>query len=257
MFARERQSKILSLLQQKRTVTTTELIQMFQVSIETIRRDLLHLEKQGALQRVHGGAMIPGEMRVFTDYNYRMEENKEGKIELSQTAASLLREHDIICIDGSSATSLYFATVLRDQFHHLTIATNGLSVFNVLAQKESFDLVLCGGHYACSEMAFCGQQTLESLRALRVQKAFVCPSALSLKDGVCDYSFDMQPIQKQIISCAEEVFFLADSNKFEKRAMLKLADMSPHYTYVTDSGLHPSYRQLYEENGLHIITKSI
>ncbi|MBR6729035.1 MAG: DeoR/GlpR transcriptional regulator, partial [Clostridia bacterium] len=144
-----------------------------------------------------------------------------------------------------------------DSFHHLTVVTNGLHVFNVLAQKEGFDLVLCGGHYAGSETAFCGQQTLESLRSLRVQKAFVCPSALSLKDGVCDYSFDMQPIQKQMIACAEEVFFLADSNKFEKRAMLKLAEMSPHYTYVTDSGLNPDYKRLYEENNLQIITNPI
>ncbi|MBE7010603.1 MAG: DeoR/GlpR transcriptional regulator [Ruminococcaceae bacterium] len=255
MFAKERHEQIVSMLRKKRTVTTPELVQHFQVSIETIRRDLLTLEQKGLLQRVHGGAMMPGEMRVYTEYTQRMEENKKGKIELAHTAVSLVHEGEILCIDGSSATALYFAKVLRDAFNHLTIVTNGLDVFNELSHKDSFELFLCGGYFSHPEMAFHGHQTIETLRNLHVQKSFVCPSAISLHEGVCDFSHTMQSVQMQIMACGEEVIFLADSDKFEKRAMLKLCDMSPQHVYVTDSGIDAGILQLYKENDMQVIVK--
>ena len=86
------------------------------------------------------------------------------------------------------------------------------------------------------------------LKNLHMQKAFVFPSALSLEYGICDYQEDLYPIQKQLIQSSDDIFVLADSSKFEKKALLKVEEMKKTYTYVTDSDLPEELLQLYREN---------
>ena len=83
MFANERQSQICEIIKNSGAITTMELVEQFSVSIETIRRDLLFLEKNGILQRVHGGAVAVGKMAPFKDLLHRVVENDEQKAELS------------------------------------------------------------------------------------------------------------------------------------------------------------------------------
>ena len=115
MLAKERQSEMIKMITAKGAVMTTELVHIFDVSIETIRRDLLELEKQGILQRVHGGAIKIGEMTPIVDLPRRKELDKSNKIELGETAAMLVDEGDIICIDSGS-TSIYFAQALKRSY---------------------------------------------------------------------------------------------------------------------------------------------
>lgn len=253
MLANERQQKILALLKEKGTVTTAELVDAFQVSIETVRRDLLQLERGGLLQRVHGGAMAPGNMRPYSDLPHRLEANQHSKEQLSATAALLVEEDDIIYIDSGS-TAYFFAKALADRFSRLTVITHSMDVFNILSQKEDHRVILCGGCYHSREKAFFGSITLQALQQLHVRKAFLCPSAISLKSGVWDYDRDLIQIQKQILSICDQAYFLAGSEKFETSALLKLCDASPNHIYITDPGLSPQYRQLYRDHDRTVIT---
>ena len=253
MFANERQQKILSLLKANGAVTTAELIDTFAVSIETVRRDLLQLERNGQLQRVHGGAVIPGNMRPYPDLPHRLEANRNAKAELCATAALLVEEEDILCIDSGS-TAYFFAQALAGRFSRLTIITHSMDVFEILSQKEGFRIILCGGCYSPQEKAFHGSITIDTLKQLHVRKAFLCPSAISLNTGVWDYDRELTQVQKQILSICDQAVFLADSEKFETSALLKLCDTSPNHVYVTDSGLSQQYKQLYRDQERTIIT---
>ena len=144
MLAKERQSEMIKMITAKGAVMTTELVHIFDVSIETIRRDLLELEKQGILQRVHGGAIKIGEMTPIVDLPRRKELDKSNKIELGETAAMLVDEGDIICIDSGS-TSIYFAEALKRRLSKLTVITHSLDVFNILTEKDGFQVILCAG----------------------------------------------------------------------------------------------------------------
>lgn len=253
MFANERQQKILALLKEKGTVTTAALVDTFDVSIETVRRDLLQLERGGMLQRVHGGAMVPSNMRPYPDLPHRLEANQRSKEQLSATAAFLVEEEDIIYIDSGS-TAYYFAKELANKFSRLTVITHSMDVFKTLSQKEGFRIILCGGCYHAREQAFYGSITLDALQQLHVRKAFLCPSAISLKTGVWDYDRDLIQVQKQILSICDTAFFLVGSEKFESNALLKLCDTSPNHVYITDPGLSAQYRQLYRDHDRPVIT---
>lgn len=254
MFARERQSEIIKMITGKGAVTTTELVSIFDVSVETIRRDLLELEKQGILQRVHGGAVKMGDMTPILDLPRRKELDKDSKIELCETAAMLVEEGDIICIDCGS-TAIYFADALKRRLSKLTVVTHSLDVFHILTEKEGFQVILCAGYFMKEEKAFYGHFVQEMLKNIHVQKAFLFPSAISLQGGVGDYSDDLQQVQRQMMQCSDKVYFLANSEKFEKHAFLKLCDMSDAHIYVSDKKLNESYKKLYQEAGLNIIWK--
>lgn len=255
MFANERQQQILSRLNLNGAVTTSELTEAFGVSIETVRRDLLHLEQKGHLQRVHGGAVAPGSMRHYADLSARMTENSQGKAELSQNAALLVQEGDILYIDSGS-TAVFFAKELASRFSKMTVVTHSMDVFEILAKQHGFHLILCGGSYSWEERAFHGGITLEALKQLHVSKAFLCPSAISLRNGVRDYDQALTQVQKQIISICDRAYFLADSEKFETTGLLKLCDTSENHIYITDSALPQRYRQLYREQNMTVITCS-
>lgn len=249
MFAKERQDKIYDMLQKNGAVTTSSLMDAFAVSIETVRRDLLNMEQQGRLLRVHGGAVAKGDMKPFLDLKERNGIYGSQKQTLARKATELICEGDIIGIDSGS-TAVAFAEALREKFTRLTVITYSLDVFHVL--RDCFSVILCGGKYMPQENSFYGSLTLDMLKNLHMQKAFICPSAVSLKYGICDYQNDLHLVQKQLLQSSDEIFILADSSKFEQKALLKLEDMKQEYSYVTDIDLADEIRKLYKENNMKI-----
>lgn len=91
------------------------------------------------------------------------------------------------------------------------------------------------------------------LQRLHADKAFLCPSAVSLSGGITDYSYQLLPLQKAFLGMADRVFILADSSKFEKTARLQIAALSPEYTLITDSALSPDICALYHKKSLSIL----
>lgn len=252
MLARERHWETVRRINEKGTLSTGELVEIFGVSVETIRRDLLELEKQGLLQRVHGGAVRMNEMRVCGNLSERIEENRIGKTQLCETAADLVGENDIIGIDSGS-TAIHFAEALKRKRSRLTVVTHSLDVFQILTEKEGFQVILCGGCFMKEEKAFYGQIAQEGMSRLHVQKSFIFPSAISIHDGVSDFSDELQQMQRKLMEIGDKIYFLVNSDKFETHAFLKLCDMNTSHVYVTDKGLNEHYRQLYAENGMQVI----
>lgn len=256
MFANERQKHILSLIKQNGAVTTAELTARFGVSVETIRKDLLTMEHDNLLQRVHGGAISNKEMPLFHSLSARIEEHMDLKRILSRTAASLISENDIIGVDAGS-TAVAFADALKARFSQLTVITHSMDVLEMLNGYKGFKVILCGGQYDAEEKAFYGAVTISTLQNLHMQKAFLFPSAVSLKHGIADFQENMFAIQKQFLENADNIFILADSSKFEQTALLKLDDMRTSHTYVTDHELPGNLKKLYRENNITIITEEI
>ena len=249
MFAKERQDKIYDIIKSNGTVTTSALVNLFDVSIETVRRDLLEMERHGLLLRVHGGAVAVGNMKPFLNLNERNKEFTEQKRNLAIKASEFIAEGDIIGIDSGS-TAISFAEVLKEKFSNLTVVTHSLDVFNILCDR--FSVILCGGYYSSNEKAFYGLLALGMLKNLHMQKAFIFPSAVSLEFGICDYQKDLYQIQEQMIKSSDEIFILADSSKFEKKALLKLNNMKTEYRYITDCNINSELEKLYREHNLNL-----
>lgn len=253
MFAEERRIRICELLNEKTSVGLGELTDMFNVSSETIRRDLLELEKLGRLQRTHGGAVSVSRMLGFKDLSVRIGEYQAEKHELSKCAAAQICDGDSIAIDSGS-TAAEFAKVLGARsFSKLTVVTHSADVISILRGAPNIQIISCGGYYMPDENSFWGQFTLDILDKLHVKKLFLCPSAISLSKGIMDYSYPLIQVQQKYLSIADHVFILADSSKLEHTAQLKLSDIQPGYTIITDSAVSEEIKLLYKENNINIL----
>ena len=251
LFAKERQDIIRELIKNESAVTTSELTKMFDISLETARRDLLDLEKAGFLKRVHGGAIYEGNTKAFYSLQERNLSNTAEKDELCRVAVQEICENDVIGIDcGSTAT--VFARAVAKHFSSLTVVTHSLDVFNILCRHRDFRVILCAGNFDVQENAFYGPLVTDSIKNLHVKKLFLFPSAISLSGGITDFCQELAVVQRQFISSASQVFVLADSTKFETHALLCVSETSAAYTYITDSMLPEKLKKLYIDNGINI-----
>ena len=252
MFANERYDIILSILKAQRSVTVSDLMERFGVSIETVRRDLAELERRGALERVHGGAVAGGGMRGTNPLSERMTENQELKRELSLKAAGLINEGDVIAVDAGS-TAVEFVKVLCERFERLTIVTYSRDVMDGIDGKEGFRLVFTGGDYMPSERVFCGFLTVESLKRLHVSKSFIFPSAVSSKYGVTINKSEFYELQRALMSISDHSYMLADSTKFEGASPVRVCGIDEVDAIITDSGLDEMTLQLYTDKQATVV----
>lgn len=253
MLAKERQDKIYEILKADGAVETTKLAKLFSVSIETVRKDFIAMEKNGLLTKTHGGAIINGEFKPRYEFIERCEQFSTEKRNLSIKACEFISEGDIIAIDEGS-TAIAFAEVLKERFSNLTVITYCIDVFNTLCNHKDFELILCGGNYLKKERFFYGNQTLENLSNLNFNKSFIFPSAVSLESGICGYNVYAQMLQKRLIEASTQTFILADSSKFEKKALLKLSDFEEKFIFITDGSLSEELKKVYKGNNIRIFT---
>ena len=253
MFSQERQQYIKEEIEKHGAVTTAALMEYFGVSVETVRRDLLNLERDGFLKKVHGGAVRSEQMRSFHDLPRRLEENSDEKRQLSRTALKYINENDVIGIDSGS-TAVCLAREIRGNFSALTVVTHSLDVFSQLQSDANIRLILCGGEYLPDERAFFGPLTEDILDNISINKMFLCPSAISIKFGICDWHNKMFAIQKKMKERSDSIYVIADSSKFETKALMKIDDAKICRGFITDDALPAGIRELYAENGLNIIT---
>lgn len=249
MIAEERQSTISKMLDEKGGVSTQELVSLFGVSDETVRRDLIKLEKKGLCVKVHSGAVRAGEFVLPSVISGRMTKNERAKAELAHKVIEFVDNGDIIGIDAGS-TAVAFARELEKNFENLTVITYSLDVFEIL--KNKFKIILCGGEYSTDENAFYGEVAHSIVSDLHTQKVFLAPSAISLNSGVRDYSGDLIIIQREMYKNSDNVFFIADSSKFEKQALYKLAPIDGEHVFITDDKLPEDIKAKYTENNIKI-----
>ena len=255
MFANERYEIITSLLQSQPSVTVPDLMRRFNVSIETVRRDLSQLEQQGILRRVHGGAVAIHRPQLFVDLSARRQEHITEKRQIAEAAAQLIHEDDWIFLDSGS-TALVFAEVLCKKFHKLSIATYSIEVMTCLAQQPDFSVYLSGGRYMPSEQAFYGAAAQAFFSRYHASWSFLCPASISLRDGACDFLEDLMDVQRAMMAHADETVLLADSSKFSIAAPVQLCPLRDVGQIITDSAFPADSAALFQQHLPLTVAKS-
>ena len=133
MLALERRNLILEKLQAEKKVVVSELSQLYEVSEETIRRDLDKLEKEGLAIKSYGGAVINEDVSIDLPFNIRKNQNVSGKQKMAEIAASLVQEGDHIFLDAST-TAVFVAKALKEK-ERLTVITNSMEILLELIRR--------------------------------------------------------------------------------------------------------------------------
>ncbi len=254
MFEIERHKIICEMLEKQGRIQAAEIAKKLNVSHETVRKDILALEKKGMLTRAHGGAVAiqTGKMVEFKHLKSRMDDFPELKKEVAENAIRFINEGDVIAIDAGT-TAIYLAELLRERFSRLTVVTYCMSTFERLQGVSKFRVILLGGEFSPEENAFTGHLTVEAMSKIHVMKSFVLPSAISAEKGLGYMHAEFVESAKCLIKMADEVFVLGDSSKFEQYAMYKVSDAESRFTYITDSDISGEIAEKYENAGLKLV----
>jgi DeoR family fructose operon transcriptional repressor len=234
VLAVERRRRILTSLARSVAITTDEFAAELGVSPETVRRDLIELERRGMLRRVHGGAASLARLAPEESaYSERVLEQAEAKRAIGAAAAALVASGQTVVIDVGT-TSLEVARALPHDLR-ATIATPSLLVAAELSTRPQVQVLVAGGRVRPGDLACSGTETIDFFRDLHAEIAFLGSGAISPTVGLTDYHRDEVPTKRVIIANAEQVLVLADSSKFGRSAPYRVCDLSDLDGIVTDA----------------------
>lgn len=254
MLARERHEKIMEILLDKRSVKVSALTELFDVSIETVRRDLDSLEKEGLLTKVYGGAVLEHVIAQEKNLKARSAANIELKREIARIACRFVEEGQSIAMD-TSTTNLEIAKMLKKSFERLTVITNAIDIALEMRDKEHFSTILTGGVLRGDELCLIGGLAEEFMDKFHIDKVFASVSGVSVSNGFTDYGLGEYHVKMKMIERAQEVIVVADSSKFDVISLLKVGDLNLCDFIVTDSAINPNVLQKYRDEGVKIVNE--
>jgi len=232
MRPRDRQLRIIDLVQTQGKVSVDELAREFSSSAETIRRDLTLLSANGKIKKIHGGALP---LRDFGEgaFAQRMLQNAEAKRSIADKARQLVSPGNNLFIDTGS-TTLVMAEALAT-IDELTVTTNSTAIARIIGSaNETTRIYLLGGAYNEDNRQTCGTIALNQLDGFHGNLAIVTVGAVSANGGVMDYNFDEAAIASAMIARSERVIILADASKFDRVAPFVVASFEQIDVLVSD-----------------------
>ncbi|WP_256758578.1 DeoR/GlpR family DNA-binding transcription regulator [Cohnella sp. WQ 127256] len=205
------------------------------VSEETIRRDLVSLEKEGHLKRVYGGAVLAKPANYEPPYLLRQQVNSEQKALIGSRAAELISSGDTIVIDVGT-TTLELAKAISGK-ERLTVLTNSIAVAYHLMEslnegRFSGKIIVIGGQLNPEQQSLSGALGEEVMAQFRVDKAFISVGGLSMKRGISDYDLNETILSRKMIEAADQTIVLADESKLDKEAFTEITPIHSVNTII-------------------------
>lgn len=251
MLAIERRKEILMKLQAERRVVVSELSQLYEVSEETIRRDLEKLVQDGVAIKSYGGAVINENSNLDIPFNIRKNRNVVGKQRIAAQIAELVKDGESIMLDASS-TAVYIAKALKDK-KNLTVITNSIEIIIELLDMSEWNVFSTGGLTREGSFALVGPQTDKMLKSFHVDKAIISCKGIGIDKSFTD-SDELHANNKlTMLESASMKILAADSSKFDKTAFTAIGTLDDITTIVTDEKPETKWLRLFEENGVKCI----
>lgn len=255
MWSQERHHRIMALLVKRHRLTSDQLAEELGVSRETIRRDLIELETDGRLARVHGGAVAVTSTRGEEPYHERAQLRRLEKQAIARAALSFI-EPGQSCFVDAGTTTLAFAEELV-KLGGIQVITNSIGIAQLLGQKTDFDVLLLGGRVLSDVPATYGEVTLEEIRRFSVDIAVLSPVAIDGERGAMDFALHEAEIARAMLANAKTSVLLADHGKLGLRSRIQICPITEIDILVTDSGSEAAMLEGLKEAGVRqIVTAS-
>ncbi|WP_026962858.1 DeoR/GlpR family DNA-binding transcription regulator [Alicyclobacillus herbarius] len=236
MLMADRHRKIVELVEREGSVRVSELSELFQVTEETIRRDLDKLEAEGKILRTHGGAVRSDEPGLEIPVSEREIERIEQKRAIAAKAIEWVEPGDQIILDAST-TAWQMAKILPDI--PLIVVTNSVKVIMELAGKDNIQVISVGGNLAARSLSFVGPLAERSLDNYHVRKLFMSCGGCHLDYGISEATEEQARVKAKMIANADDVILLVDSSKFQRRAFTQIAPVETADVVITDAEVDP------------------
>ncbi|MFO3903874.1 DeoR/GlpR family DNA-binding transcription regulator [Enterobacter hormaechei] len=229
MAAKDRIQAIKQMVASDKKVAVSHLSSLFQVTEETIRRDLEKLEDEGYLTRTYGGAVLNASALSDNVHFYKRAKSRyEEKQIIAHNALPFIKNKTTMAVDASS-TAMELLKLLKER-NDLTLLTNSAEAIHELAQSD-VNVVSTGGELNKNTLSFQGRITKEIISRYHVDIMVLSCKGLDMESGALDSNEAEAEIKKTMIRQATEVALLVDHSKFDRKAFVQLIDLS-HINYL-------------------------
>jgi DeoR family transcriptional regulator of aga operon len=232
MLNLERRTKILELLEKHGQVAVVDLSKRFKTSEVTIRNDLKDLHKRGLARRAHGGAVKVATVSMDPSLKIKAELHADEKRRIGAAAAALINDGDSIILD-SGTTTQQIARQIKNR-KDLKVITNGLNIAMELFGAKDIQLIFLGGVIRQNSLSAVGHFAEDILAQLSADKLFLAVDACDVEFGLSTPNVEESQAMARI---AKETILVADSSKFGKRSLSRIAPLSDVDVIITDKNL--------------------
>nr|WP_302477177.1 DeoR/GlpR family DNA-binding transcription regulator [Ruegeria atlantica] len=229
-----RQSDILNIAKQDGRVMVEDLALRFDVTVQTIRRDLSELADMGKLDRVHGGAVLRSGVSNI-GYEDRRALHADAKTSIAQLCAQDIPDGASVFLNIGTSTE----AVARQLLNHkdLMVVTNNMNVANILVDNPNCQIVVAGGVLRRSDGGLVGNLTIATIEQFKFDYAIIGCSALDAEGDLMDFDFQEVRVSQTIIAQARRTCVVADHSKFQRSAPARIASLSDVDVFYTDKAL--------------------
>ncbi|MES0811984.1 MULTISPECIES: DeoR/GlpR family DNA-binding transcription regulator [unclassified Roseibium] len=246
----ERHNAILEIARQMGRVSVDDLARRFEVSPQTIRKDLNELCERRLLARTHGGALLSSGIENVGYEARRIISSKE-KADIGESVAALIPDNASIFINIGTTTEAVAQALL--QHRGLMVITNNINVASLMRGYSQIEVVIAGGVLRHADGGIVGEAAVDFMRQFKVDFAIIGASAIDPDGSLLDYDYREVKVTKTIMDNARHVILAADSTKFERTAPVRVGHLSQVSTFVTDHCPNPNFANVAAEAEVKLI----
>lgn len=250
MYLLPRHAEIVQLAKDSGRVLVDDLAFRFDVSPQTIRKDLNELCDKRLLARIHGGAVIPSGIENM-EYEARRRIAADEKQAIGRAAAALIPDNASLFINIGTTTEAV-SEALGDH-KGLMVITNNINVANRMRVQPSIEVVIAGGVVRGSDGGVVGEAAVDFFRQFKADYAVIGTSAIDEDGALLDFDFREVKVAQAIIANARHVILVADSTKFDRTAPVRIAHLSQVSSFVTDRCPSGEIKRVCKEAGVQLV----
>ena len=225
-----RHQEIIALARQNGFLSTDELTKVFQVTPQTIRRDINELCEKGLLRRYHGGAGLPSSV-INVDYATRQVLHRPEKARIGHMVAAHIPDNASLFINIGTTTEEVAKALLTHQ--NLRVITNNLNVATLLCAQSNFEVIVAGG-VVRNDRGVIGESTVDFIQQFKVDYGIIGISGIDNDGSLLDFDYREVRVAQAIIENSRQVFLVADHSKFACSPMARLCHVSNIDAFFTD-----------------------
>ncbi|MCD8301276.1 MAG: DeoR/GlpR family DNA-binding transcription regulator [Clostridiales bacterium] len=253
MLAAERRKLILDKLHQEKHVVVSDLSRRFNVSEETIRRDLDRFEREGLVSKSYGGAVLKENVSFEMPFDVRKRKNVLGKRIIGEIIAEEIQDGDHIFMDPST-TSLFVIKALKSAGKKdLTIITNSLEMLMECAGYSEWDVISTGGAIQSEKFALVGPGAIQGINSFHVDKTIMSCSGVDIRKGLTDSNASISHVKQNMLENTEMGILAADYTKFDQVCFSRVCDLSDLDMVVTDVAPDDSWLTCLKDKGVQCL----
>jgi DeoR family glycerol-3-phosphate regulon repressor len=246
----DRRRDILAIVAEQGFATIEALARRFDVSAQTVRRDIIHLQREGLVRRFHGGAGPP-DAPVRLTYDTKKTVSRPGKDAIGAAVAALVPDGSSLFLDvGTTVEAAARALLAR---RSLRIFTPSLPAALIFADHGSAEVFVTGGLLGGLDGSLVGPAAVEAIGRFRVDFALVGCSGVDADGSVMDFDTQKVAAKRAMMAGARRRLLLADASKFGRPALMRLGAASEFHVLVTDAEPPAQLRKAFASGGPEIL----